>query len=320
MSSGRLSDLPSEGLGQRLDRFLASHLNLPRNQIQQWIRAGSVRVDGRPAKASHHLAAGERLEWEPLSRQSDVDIVPEPEALAILHEDSEVVVVDKPPELAVHPGAGRASGTLVHRLVARYPELSAVGGPGRPGIVHRLDQDTTGVMVVARTPTAYQSLSTAFEKRQVDKRYLGIVYGEPQEAEGTIDKPIGRHPLRRKRMTIRPDGRPAMTRYRSVDAAQGIALLELELTTGRTHQIRVHLKARGYPLVGDPTYGEARWKELPQSVRAPLKDFPRPALHAWRLGFVHPQSGQKLGFEAPIPEDMVTLWQEVTGKDFPKNP
>ena len=317
MSSETLSPIPPEAAGIRLDRFLSDHLGLPRNQIQQWIRADRVLIDGKPAKGSHHLTTGESLQWLPLVRDNAAEMTPEPGDLSILHEDEELVVLDKPAGLTVHPGAGRMAGTLAHRLLARYPEMAAVGGPGRPGIVHRLDKDTSGIMVVARTPAAYQPLSTAFAERQVDKRYLAIVYGRPKSNEGSITKPIARHPQRRKEMSVVGGGRPATTGYQILESAEGISVLEIHLATGRTHQIRVHLKSLGHPLVGDPTYGEARWKGLPKRIQKPLRDFPRPALHAWRLQFTHPRSGEPMSFEAPLPDDLINLWRETTGQSFP---
>jgi 23S rRNA pseudouridine1911/1915/1917 synthase len=240
--------------------------------------------------------------------------------LAVLYEDPGIVVLDKPAGLTVHPGAGRATGTLAHRLLARYPEMAGVGGEGRPGIVHRLDQGTSGVLVVARTPTAYTRLARAFSSREVEKRYLAIVYGEPAPREGMVDAPIGRHPVERKQMTVRRDGRPARTGYRTLAAAAGIALVELDLLTGRTHQIRVHMKHLGRPLVGDPVYGEARWKGLPRPVQAPLRDFPRPALHAWKLAFRHPIDETPMFFEAPVPGDLTEVWRKVSGLAWPPLP
>ena len=314
MTTETLSPISPEAAGMRLDRFLADHLGLPRNQIQHWIRADRVLIDGRPAKGSHHLSVGETLEWDPLVRDTGAEMTPEPGDLRVLHEEGSFVVVDKPAGLTVHPGAGRSAGTLAHRLLAHYPEMATVGGPGRPGIVHRLDKDTSGIMVVVRTPAAYQELSTAFAKRRIDKRYLAIVYGRPKTTEGSITKPIARHPQRRKEMSVVAGGRPATTGYRVLESASGISLLEIQLATGRTHQIRVHLKALGHPLVGDPTYGEARWKGLPKNVQRPLRDFPRPALHAWKLGFAHPQSGESMSFEARPPDDLMKLWSETTGQ------
>ncbi|HEX2163810.1 MAG TPA: RluA family pseudouridine synthase, partial [Thermoanaerobaculia bacterium] len=264
-------------------------------------------------KASHALAAGETVECEVPAAAPDDRVEPEEGELAVLHADADLLVVDKPAGLTVHPGAGRATGTLVHRLLHRYPELAGVGGPGRPGIVHRLDRDTSGVLVVARTDAAHRALARAFAGRRVDKRYLGIVHGVPAPA-GEIDAPIGRHPERRKEMTVRPDGRPARTRWRVLAAAGGAALLELSIETGRTHQIRVHLKHQRHPLVGDPVYGEPRWKGLRGgAARNALRDFPRPALHAWRLAFPHPATGEEVAFTAPVPEDLRELWRTVGG-------
>lgn len=305
--------------GERLDRHVAARCAVPRNQAQGWIRAGLVRVGGATAKPATPVAPGDRIECAPPAPR-DERIVPEAAELAVLHEDGEIVVLDKPPCLAVHPGAGRPTGTLAHRLLGRFPEMEGVGGPGRPGIVHRLDKDTSGVMVVARTAAAYQALSRAFAGREVGKRYLAIGYGRPAAPAGTIEAPVGRHPERRQEMAVVAHGRPARTDYRAVASAAGITLFELGLGTGRTHQIRVHLKHLGHPLVGDPVYGEARWKGLPRRVQTPLAAFPRPALHAWRLAFRHPASGQEVRFEAPVPRDLTELWEGVTGERWPDLP
>jgi 23S rRNA pseudouridine1911/1915/1917 synthase len=315
LSGGALS-VPAAARGERLDRFLAAQLGLPRHQVQQWIRARRVDLDGRSAKASSPLRGGERLEWRPPPRPAST-LVPEPEELVVLHEDPDLAVLDKPAGVTVHPGAGRATGTLAHRLLARYPETAAVGGPGRPGIVHRLDKGTSGALVVARTPLAYRELSSAFAERRVEKRYLAVVYGRPRAPSGRLESPIGRHPQRRREMTVRRDGRPARTDYRLLRSAAGLSLLELGLATGRTHQIRVHLKSLGLPLVGDPVYGEARWRGFPRPLQGRLRDFPRPALHAWRLAFAHPADGRRLEVEAPVPEDLEALWRETTGTPFP---
>lgn len=305
-----------DAAGERLDRHVASRLDVPRNQVQKWIEEGLVRVNGRAAKPSAALAGGDLVECEPPEPKEE-RVLPERGDLRVLYEDGDLVVLDKPAGLTVHPGAGRATGTLAHHLLDRYPEMAGVGGPGRPGIVHRLDQGTSGVIVVARTAAAYHRLARAFASREVQKQYLAIAYGTPSPPVGTIDAPIGRHPQRRKEMAVLPGGRPARTLYRTVTAAAGISLQELGLETGRTHQIRVHLKHLGHPLVGDPVYGEARWKGLPRPVQAPLRDFPRPALHAWKLAFAHPESGAALSFEAPVPEDLRGLWEKATGKVWP---
>jgi 23S rRNA pseudouridine1911/1915/1917 synthase len=303
--------VPPEATGERLDRHVAARLDRPRNQVQRWLDNGLVRLNGAPAKPSTPVAAGDEIDCAPPPAIEE-RIAPEEAPLAVLFEDPHLVVLDKPAGLTVHPGAGRATGTLAHRLLARYPEMAGVGGPGRPGIVHRLDKDTSGVLVAARTAAAYERLARAFAARAVEKRYLAIAYGAPRPPAGRIEAPIGRHPSRRKEMTVRRDGRPAVTGYRTL-AAAGIALLELDLATGRTHQIRVHLKHLGHPLVGDPVYGEARWKGLPAPARRTLAGFPRPALHAWRLAFRHPATGEPAAFEAPVAEDLKRLWEEVTG-------
>ena len=306
--------------GERLDRHAAERLAETRSRVQRWIRDGALRVDGRVAKPSHPVVAGERIDCRPPPPAETVDLEPEEGELELLYEDAELAVIDKPAGLAVHRGAGRAGGTLANRLLARFPETAAVGGAGRPGIVHRLDLDTTGVMVVARTPQAYLRLSEAFAERRVGKSYLAIAYGTPRPEAGRIERPLGRHPRDRKRMAVRADGRPAVTDYRTLDSEHGLSALELSLLTGRTHQIRVHLKAVGHPLVGDPTYGEARWREQPPVRRAVLKRFGRPALHAWRLELEHPASGERLRFTAPPPADLRRLWRRLVGRDLPAKP
>jgi 23S rRNA pseudouridine1911/1915/1917 synthase len=302
--------------GERHDRHAAARLDVPRNQVQKWIADGLLRVNGREAKPSSPVAAGDRIECDPPEPKEE-RVRPEPGDLRVLHEDADLVVLDKPAGLTVHPGAGKDTGTLAHHLLDRYPEMAGVGGPGRPGIVHRLDQGTSGVLVVARNASSYAKLAHAFAAREVKKQYLGIAYGAPAPPAGTIEAPIGRHPQRRKEMTVRSNGRPSRTGYRTLAASAGISLLEMDLATGRTHQIRVHLKHLGHPLVGDPVYGEARWKGLPRPVQAPLRDFPRPALHAWKLAFRHPGTGDGLAFEAPVPEDLWDLWERVTGSLLP---
>jgi 23S rRNA pseudouridine1911/1915/1917 synthase len=306
--------VPPEAGGERLDRWLAGRLAQPRNQVQRWIDDGLVTLSGRPARASARLEAGMQVDWEAPPPPADERIEPEAGELRLLWEDAHLLVIDKPPGLTVHPGAGRGTGTLVHRLVAHYPELAGVGGPGRPGIVHRLDRDTSGALVVARTPAAYRQLAAAFAARAVEKRYVAVAYGLVAEPT-TIDSPIGRHPSRRQEMTVRPGGRPATSRVRPLATLPFASLLEVELLTGRTHQIRVHLKSVGHPLVGDPVYGEARWKSAPAALRALLRDFPRPALHAWRLAFAHPAGGARVEVEAPLPEDLRELWQRLAGSE-----
>ena len=303
--------------GRRLDRHCAAELGKPRNQVQRWIADGRVTVNGRPAKASAPVAAGDIVECRLPEQPPDPGIEPERAELSVLHEDDHLAVIDKPPGMAVHPGAGRRTGTLVHYLLDRYPEIAGVGGRGRPGIVHRLDKDTSGALLIARSEPAYLRLQQAFAAREVSKTYLAIAYGEPRRPQGEIALPIGRHHRDRKRMDVRPGGRPAVSRYRCRRARRGVSLIEVDLATGRTQQIRVHLKAIGHPLVGDPVYGEKRWRGLPSARQPPLRDFPRPALHAWRLAFVHPISGEPLAVEAPVPADLRRLWSAVAGEAWP---
>ncbi len=310
--SWRVSDAQA---GERLDLCVARHLGKPRNQVRRWIVEERVTVGGRPAKPATAVRAGDVVECRPPAPRVAPGLHAQAGELAVLYEDPDLAVLDKAPGVAVHPGAGRDQGTLVHFLLHRYPEIAGVGGAARPGIVHRLDLDTTGALAVARTEAAYLGLAAAFAERRVAKTYLAIVYGTPPET-GCVELPIGRHRRDRKRMQVRADGRPAITRYRCLESAAGVSRLEIDLETGRTHQIRVHLKAAGHPLVGDPTYGEARWKGLPGAVRRPLASFPRPALHAWRLAFAHPTTGAPVEVTAPLPDDMRRLWREVTGRDW----
>lgn len=306
--------------GKRLDVYLSKVYKTSRNQAAGWIQSGLVTVADKAAKPGLRLDGGEWISCDPRAPSQEGRVEPEEGALEILFEDEHLVVLDKPSGLAVHPGAGRSSGTLANRLLAAYPEMAEVGGPGRPGIVHRLDLDTSGVLVVARTRDAHQRLSEAFAERAVEKRYLAIVFGTPTEREGTITAPIARHPQRRKEMTVLLTGRVAETGYRVLGSSRRLSLLALAPVTGRTHQIRVHLKHIGHPIVGDPVYGEARWRDFERARQKPLRDFERTALHAWRLAFPHPASGEVRRFEAAVPGDLIDLWRAATGSDLPPLP
>ncbi|MFO0689408.1 MAG: RluA family pseudouridine synthase [Myxococcota bacterium] len=289
------------GAGQRLDALLAGLAGVSRARVQRWIEQDRVRVAGAPARASRLLASGERIEaWpgEPVA----MSLAPEPIPLVVLYEDRDLIVLDKPAGLVVHPAPGHPGGTLVNALLHHCRgELAGIGGVLRPGIVHRLDRGTSGVLVAAKTDLAHQGLAAQFARHSIDRIYRTFVRGLPRADAGEIDRPIGRHPEDRQRMSVRTRaGRPARTHWRVVarDRANAIAELEIRPETGRTHQIRVHLASAGLPVVGDVVYGRARGDDARLG---------RPALHAAHLGFVHPRTGESLGFDAPLPADLVEL-------------
>ena len=300
---------PSSAAGERIDRYLAKALDLPRSQVQDLLRDGLVTVNGTGAKPSYLLRGEERIDYRVPPRPHSV-LEPEAGPIRRLHQDEHLLVVDKPAGLIVHPGSGVRSGTLVNRLLHHHPEIATVGSPERPGVVHRLDRGTSGVLAIARTDAAYRRLSRAFAEREVGKVYLAVVYGRPDPPNGTIERAVGRHPTVRTRMAIVPEargGRPATTRYRVLATGIGVSLLELDLLTGRTHQIRVHCKAIGHPLVGDPAYGEQRWRGLPPAVRRPLREFPRPALHARKLTLPSIAGAPPAVSTSPVPGDLRAL-------------
>ncbi|MDI3281180.1 MAG: RluA family pseudouridine synthase [Bacillota bacterium] len=284
-----------EAAGSRLDVFLAAHHLVPsRSAAQRLIEGGRVLVDGAAVrKPSYRLRPGERVEVR-LPPPAPVEVVPEEIPLDILYEDEDLVVVNKPRGMPVHPGAGRSSGTLVNALLAHCRDLSGVGGALRPGIVHRLDKDTTGLLVVAKHDAAHLHLARQIKERRVTRIYLALVHGRLPAAEGKIEAPIGRHPVARKKMAVvARRGRAALTYYRVLEEWARFSLLEVKLGTGRTHQIRVHLAYLGHPVAGDPTYGRRR-AELGLEGQA---------LHAAVLGFCHPRTGEYVEFSAPPPED-----------------
>lgn len=290
--------------GQRLDRALSELAGVPRSQARRWIDEGRVRLGGRGARASRVVAEGDEIEAEPPEPVAS-EARPEPIPLAVLYEDADVIVVDKPPGLVVHPAPGHASGTLVNALLHHCRDLSGVGGVLRPGIVHRLDRGTSGVMVAAKSDAAHVALARQFHDHTIERVYHALVVGLPGCDEGRIDRPIGRHPRDRKKMSVRTrSGRPARTRWRVLRrfSAAGLSWLEVRPETGRTHQIRVHLSSAGLPLVGDPIYGRSR-------RRAPKLE--RPALHAAVLGFEHPRSGEPLRFEAETAPDLAELIERL---------
>jgi 23S rRNA pseudouridine1911/1915/1917 synthase len=271
---------------------------------------GHVTVEGSTArKASVRISAGQRVEVE-IPPTAPTQLVAQEIPLTILYDDPDIAVIDKPAGLVVHPAAGHADRTLVNALMFHLPDLSGVGGEFRPGIVHRLDKDTSGVMVIAKTDAAHRTLTAAWGTERVRKEYLGLVYGTPQQERGTIDAPIGRDPRNRKRMAVVKvgRGRAAVTEYVVVQSRRYVSLLRCVLRTGRTHQIRVHLKHIGHPLIGDPMYSGPQWRGIPDKrTQKTIASFPRQALHASSITVPHPRTGKAMTFEAPLPRDMSEL-------------
>jgi 23S rRNA pseudouridine1911/1915/1917 synthase len=299
----------SDDAGRRLDLFLAAHVpELSRSRIQELIREGRVRVDGRVAKASHRISAGEAVEIEVLPRPAPV-AQPEDLPLELLYVDDDFVVVNKPAGMVVHAGAGHSRGTLVNALLHRLGNLSTSGGALRPGIVHRLDRETSGAMVVARNDKAHGHLAEEFRSRNVRKIYLALVHGKMPRDSGTITLPISRDARRRTRMTARAaNGRHARTDWRVVARLDHSTLVEVSLHTGRTHQIRAHFAAIGHPVVGDTLYG------APRGLRAGSRNLPllgRNFLHAARIGFSHPSTGARVEVRAPMPPDLRVYFEEA---------
>jgi 23S rRNA pseudouridine1911/1915/1917 synthase len=281
----------SEHEGWRLDRYVVALIpTLSRARVQSRIRSGHILLQGSTVKP------GEKIHWGQevlvLEPPKEVTLVPESREIHILYEDKDLLVINKEPGITVHPGAGISRGTLAGALLA-YCSLSEIGGAERPGIVHRLDKETSGCLVVAKNDAAHHGLSQQFALRKVKKIYLALVQGIPAKTFGIIDAPIRRHPVHRQKMSIaRPfEGREAVTPYRVVASASGMSWVECRPQTGRTHQIRLHLKYLGHPILGDPVYGKRG-------------NFPRHLLHAWKLGFEHPASGSSMEFCAPLPADM----------------
>jgi len=288
------------GAGERLDVFLARRMpEHARAEFQRLIDNGRVKVDGGQRKPSHKLRAGERVDVELETMDESPRLRPEDIPLKILHADDDIVVLEKPSGLVVHPGAGVKSGTLVNALLHHFPEIRALGEDDRPGIVHRLDKETSGVMVVARSRSAAEDLKRQFKDRDVKKVYLALVWGRMLSPAGRFDRPIGRHPKHGQRMSIRTKTpRSALTEYQVQREYRDLSLLEVRPHTGRTHQIRVHLSAAGHPLAGDGRYGAGR--------EAKLK-FMRLFLHAHRLSFRHPATGALLEFVSPLPPELAAV-------------
>jgi 23S rRNA pseudouridine1911/1915/1917 synthase len=304
--------------GLRMDVFLSQKdLTLSRSQARRLIDDGDAIVDGKPVKASHRLKPGEKISLRKPPPVSS-EIVPEAIPLNLLYEDGAILVVDKPAGMVVHPAAGNYSGTLVNALQYHCRNLSGIGGVMRPGIVHRLDKGTSGLMVVAKSDEAHRHLAEQFKRRQVSKRYTALVHGNLREDEGVVDAPVGRHPVERKKMsTASHRGKTALTRWKVLERFGAFTLLEAKIETGRTHQIRVHLSAIGHPVTGDSVYGATKRAVESPALRAVLKKLSRQALHASRLSFAHPVTGEEMSFESPLPADIAevceVLRKKVTG-------
>ena len=298
-------EVPPEFAGRRLDQALAQLLpQYSRTRIQRWIEEGAVRINGLAPRARDVVVGGEAATVE-ARLVDETGIAAEKLPLDIVHQDTSIIVLDKPPGVVVHPGAGNREHTLQNALLAHDPKLRRVP---RAGLVHRIDKDTSGLLVVARTLEAQTTLVAALAAHEVEREYLALCTGA-MTGGGTVDEPIGRHRTQRTKMAVRSDGREAVTHYRLEKRFRAHTLARVRLETGRTHQIRVHLAHVGYPIVGDPVYGGRR--RLPAGataeLRAALEAFHRQALHAARLEFVHPKSGKAVSFEAPLPSDFSML-------------
>ena len=290
----------ADAAGERLDRWLAAHVaDVSRARLQELIDGGVVKVDGVARKRAYRLQGGEGIELEVPPRTQE-ELAPEAIALTIVHEDADVLVIDKPAGMVVHPGAGHSDATLAAAALAHAPGIAAVGGARRPGIVHRLDKDTSGLLVLAKTQRAYDSLTRQLAARTVKRRYVAVVHGRVRAVSGVVDAPIGRDPRHRQRMAVRPpgQGKRAVTRWRVVERFPRFTLLDVSLETGRTHQIRVHMASLGHPVAGDRTYGG--------KLRPPIA-LEGLALHAAALTFVHPVTQAPHEFTAPLPARIEVL-------------
>lgn len=298
--------------GLRLDIFLSSRFpELTRSQIQVLNRAGRIKVDGVPQKAGYRLKGTETIDMD-VTPVSGECLAPESIPLSVVFQDEHLAVIDKPAGMVVHPGAGIRGGTLANALAFHFPELSDTGDPWRPGIVHRLDKLTSGLLIVAKSNLAHARLSRQFQDRRVVKRYTALVHGRVAKDSGEIDLAIARHRRARTQMAIDPvRGRPAKTDFTVVDRLRSFTLLDLRIHSGRTHQIRVHLASLGHPVVGDATYGERQWRQFSQTYGDPGRYF----LHAAELTFVHPFTSAHLTFRSPLPSDLERLLERLRDRE-----
>ncbi|UOF89178.1 RluA family pseudouridine synthase [Fodinisporobacter ferrooxydans] len=290
--------------GERVDRALSRLLGVSRSQVQAWIADDRVIVREKPIRANYKVREGDRVQID-VPEPEPLEVQPENIPLDILFEDGEVIVVNKPRGMVVHPAPGHLHGTLVNAILYHCKDLPGIGGVMRPGIVHRIDKDTSGVLMVAKTDRAHQSLSEQLKAHAAQRKYIALVHGQVLHNLGTIDAAIGRHPVHRKQMAVvKQGGRHAVTHFSVLEHFQNYTLLELKLETGRTHQIRVHMQFIGHPLAGDPVYGLK--KTLPIEGQA---------LHAQTLGFIHPATGKYMEWSAPLPEDMIRLLEMLRSMD-----
>jgi 23S rRNA pseudouridine1911/1915/1917 synthase len=317
--SGELFTLAVEKAdrGKRLDLFLAEHLpQQSRSQIQRYVREGSILLNAAEAKAGTRVKQGDVISGHiPAPRPAEA--LAEDLPIRFIYEDADIVVVDKPPGMTVHPAGRRQSGTLVNALLFRLKDLRGVGGVLRPGIVHRLDKGTSGVMVVAKNDQAHEALVRQFKQREVKKIYLALVYGRVEREEGVIAAPLGRHPIDRKRFSLRTrQPKEALTEWRVRERFEGITFVEVAPRTGRTHQIRVHMTSINHPLVGDPLYTKKRRLSLIEDpvLRARIEALGRQALHASSIAFRHPTTGKIVEFTAPLPADIENILEVLRGK------
>ncbi|MDP6976987.1 MAG: RluA family pseudouridine synthase [Myxococcota bacterium] len=300
--------------GQRVDVYLSESAEVSRAQARRWLEEGRALVNDAVVRPSRKVSEGDVVVADPPEAQP-VDLVAEDIPLVVLHEDADLIVIDKPAGMVVHPAPGHASGTLVNALLHHCDDLAGVGGALRPGIVHRLDRGTSGVMVAAKNDRAHQMLAEQFHDHTIGRVYRTFVRALPKSDRGEIDAPIGRHPKDRKRMSIRTQsGRVATTRWvcRARYPRSGVSQLEIHPQTGRTHQIRVHLSSHGMPIVGDPVYGRGRTQGGKSSAPESLD---RPALHAALLAFDHPASGERMEFSAGFPEDLAALEENLEARE-----
>jgi 23S rRNA pseudouridine1911/1915/1917 synthase len=300
--------------GRRLDVWLAARLpELSRTRIKALVESGNVRVDGVTRKAAHRLRDGEKVEVvvpPPPKEEMAAEAIP----LTVIFEDADVLVVDKPAGMVTHPGAGRSEGTLAAAALAHAPEIGGVGGPRRPGIVHRLDKGTSGLIVLAKNRRAYDSLTAQLQRRTMSRRYLALAHGAMAQQDGTVDAPIGRDPRSRVRMAVARagTGRRAVTRFRTLERFAGYTYLECRLETGRTHQIRVHLASLGHPLVGDTTYGAGRARRLDTLPADLVEALGGVALHAAGLCFLHPSTGEPVDLSSPLPNRIAKILSHLS--------